>query len=92
MPVRCASTPCDLGEDAQVLGDLATMVRQGRHHHLPGLLHALRLMVLGDEREPALLQFCAGLVDAPLILYVPLSPAKAQTPVDLLAAAIRQVL
>jgi hypothetical protein len=78
----------DLGEDVQVLGDLATLVLQGRHHHLPGLLHAMRLMVLGDEREPALLQFCAGLVDAPLLFYVPASPAKAQTQADLLASAL----
>ena len=77
----------DLGEDIQALGDLAGLVLQGRHHHLPGLLRAIRLLVLGDEREPALLQFCAGLVDAPLILYAPPNPAKADTAPDLLAAA-----
>lgn len=77
----------DLGEDMQVLGDLATLVLQGRHHHLPGLLRAIRLMVQGDERDPPLLQFCAGLVDAPLILYAPPSPAKAEGAPQLLAAA-----
>lgn len=77
----------DLGEDMQVLGDLATLIQQGRHHHLPGLLRAIRLMVLGDEREPALLQFCAGLVDATLILYAPPSPPKAEGAPQLLAAA-----
>jgi hypothetical protein len=77
----------DLGEDIQVLGDLAGLVLQGRRHHLPGLLRAIRLLVLGDEREPALLQFCAGLVDAPLILYAPVTPTKGGGAPDLLAAA-----
>lgn len=78
----------DLGENVHVVGDLATLVLQGRHHHLPGLLHAVRLLVLGDEREPALLQFCAGMVDAPLTLYAPASPPKVEGPSELLAAAL----
>lgn len=78
----------DLGQDAAVLADLATMVREGRRHHLPGLLRALRLLVLGDDREPALLQFCAGMLDAPLILYAPTTPAKVEDPAARLAAAL----
>jgi hypothetical protein len=78
----------DLGEDMQVLRDLAKLVLQGGHYHLPGLLRAMRQLVLGDEREPALLQFCAGMLDAPLILYAPVTVPKADTPAALIASAL----
>lgn len=77
----------DLGQAANVLADLATLVRQGRRHHLPGLVRGIRQMVMGDDRDPALLQFCAALIDAPLVLYVPAAPAKPEQPSQLLAAA-----
>jgi len=77
----------DLGQAANVLADLATLVRQGRQHHLPGLVRGIRQMVMGDDRDPALLQFCAALIDAPLLLYVPAAPAKPEQPAQLLAAA-----
>jgi hypothetical protein len=77
----------DLGQSANVLADLATLVRQGRLHHLPGLVRGIRQMVMGDDRNPALLQFCAALIDAPLALYVPTAPAKPEQPSLLLAAA-----
>lgn len=77
----------DLGQAANVLADLATLVRQGRRHHLPGLVRGIRQMVLGDDRDPALLQFCAALIDVPLLLYVPAAPAKPEQSSRLLAAA-----
>lgn len=77
----------DLAEDTKVLGDLTVLIRQGHGHHLPGLMRAIRLLVLGDDREPALLQFCAGMVDTPLILCTPAQPARAETPSAMLAAA-----
>lgn len=82
---RCLA---DLAPAALVVEDLATLVRQGRGHHLPGLIAALRRLVLGEDREPAILQFCAGLIDAPLLVHVPLAvPAAATDPAAMLAAA-----
>jgi hypothetical protein len=77
----------DLGVAGKVLADLATLVRQGRRHHLPGLVHGIRQMVTGDDRHPAPLQLCAALNDAPLLLYVPAAPAKPEQPARFLAAA-----
>lgn len=77
----------DLGQTANVLADLATLVLQGRQHHLPGLVRGIRQMVMGDDRDPALLQFCAALIDAPLVLYVPGAPAKPEKASQLLSAA-----
>ena len=81
---RCLA---DLVPAALALEDLATLVRQGRRHHLAGLIAALRLLVLGDDHQPALLQFCAGLLDAPLNLHVPLAPPPGDDAASLLAAA-----
>lgn len=81
---RCLA---DLAPAALALEDLATLVRQGRRHHLAGLIAAVRLLVQGDDHQPALLQFCAGLLDAPLDLHVPLAPPPGDDPASLLAAA-----
>ena len=81
---RCLA---DLAPAALALEDLAALVRQGRRHHLAGLLAAVRLLVQGDDHQPALLQFCAGLLDAPLNLHVPLAAPAGEDPAALLAAA-----
>ena len=78
----------DLGLASNVLADLATLVRQGRRHHLPGMVRGIRQMVIGDDRDPALLQFCAALSGAPLAVYVPAAVAKPEQPAQLLAAAL----
>jgi hypothetical protein len=78
----------DLGLAAHVLADLATLVRQGRRHHLPGLVRGIRQMAMGDDRHPALLQSCAALIDAPLAVYVPAAVAKPEQPARLLAVAL----
>lgn len=72
---------------ASVLEDLVVLVQQGRRHHMPGLLAALRQLVQGDDHQPALLQFCAGLLDAPLLLHVPASAPAGGDAASLLAAA-----
>ena len=70
-----------------VLADLARLVQQGRRHHLGGMVAAIRRLVQGSDHEPALLQLCAGLMDQPLILYVPLAVPPDDEPATLLAAA-----
>ncbi len=55
----------------QVLADLVELVREGRRHHLPGLAAELGHLVARGE---PLLQWCAALVDAPLIVYAPAAP------------------
>jgi hypothetical protein len=77
----------DLMPAVLVVEDLADLVRQGRSHHLAGLIAGIRRLVQGDEHGPALLQFCAGLLDAPLTLHVPRAQASGEDPVVLLAAA-----
>jgi hypothetical protein len=81
---RCLA---ELVPSALVVEDLAGLVRQGRRHHLPGLIMGIRRLVQGDDQGPALLQFYAGLVDAPLILHVPLAAPSGDDPAALLAAA-----
>lgn len=78
----------DLGLASNVLADLATLVRQGRRHHLPALVRGIRQMVMGDDRDPALLQFCAALIDSPLAIYVPAAVTKPEQPTMLLAGAL----
>jgi hypothetical protein len=55
----------------QVLTDLVELVREGRRHHLPGLAAELGHLVARGE---PLLQWCAALVDVPLIVYAPTVP------------------
>jgi hypothetical protein len=78
----------DLRKTAFILEDLGALVRQGRRHHLPGMMAAIRLLVLGDAEEPALLQLCAGMLDAPLIVHVPVTAPHGDDPAALLAAAL----
>ncbi|TAJ42054.1 MAG: hypothetical protein EPO55_03220 [Reyranella sp.] len=68
----------------QVLADLVEMVREGRRHHLPGL--AAELSHLLARGEP-LLQWCAALVDAPLIIYAPTAPPAPDGTVGALIAS-----
>lgn len=81
---RCLA---DLIPAALVIEDLAGLVRQGRRHHLPGLIAAVRGLVQGDGHEPATLQFCAGLLDAPLVLHVSQAVPAGDDPASVLAAA-----
>jgi hypothetical protein len=71
-----------------VIEDLADFVRQGRGHHLQGLIAAIRRLVQGDEGQPAMLQFCAGLLDVPLIFYVSHTAPAGDGPECLLAEAL----
>lgn len=70
-----------------VVEDLASLVRQGRYHHLAGLITAVRRLIQGDGQRPALLQFCAGLLDCPLILNVPINAQSGDDPAMLLTMA-----
>lgn len=45
-------------------------------------------MTIGSTGEPPLLQFCAGLIDAPLAVYAPATVTKPDHQVGLLAAAL----
>lgn len=81
---RCLA---DLVPAALVMEDLIGLVQQGRDHHLAGLIAVIRRLVQGDDREPAVLQFCAGLLDAPLIVHVPLVVPAGDAPASALAAA-----
>ena len=61
-----------LADSVAVARDLVELVRQGRRHHLPGVADVLVRLVVG---EAPLLQVCAGVLDAPLPLFVAPSPA-----------------
>lgn len=77
-----------LSTASQVVADLAEMVRQGRHHHLAGLTAELARLIVGGQRHEPLLQMCAGLVDAPLLVYAPVAPpARTSEPVIRLTSA-----
>jgi hypothetical protein len=73
-----------LGATAAVVTDLVELVRQGRRHHLPGLVDALARLVSGDA---PLLQWCAALLDAPLTVYAPTEPSRESSPDALILAA-----
>lgn len=73
-----------LARQVQIAADLTALVREGRHHHLAGLAEALARLVAGDA---PLLQSCAAVADAPLLVHAPVSPAPQQSPAGLLAAA-----
>lgn len=63
-----------LAGSGQVLADLTELVREGRHHHLGGVARELVRLIVGGGRAEPLLQWCAGLVDAPLLVYAPIAP------------------
>jgi hypothetical protein len=73
-----------LDDTARSLNDLSKLVQQQHYHHLSGMVDALVRLLCGDG---ALLQWCAGMLDAPLIVYVPSTPPQAGPPAALLAAA-----
>ncbi len=73
-----------LDDTARSLNDLNKLVQQRHYHHLSGMVDALVRLVCGDG---ALLQWCAGMLDAPLTVYVPSVPLQAGPPAALLAAA-----
>lgn len=73
-----------LGATAQVVADLVDLVRQGRRHHLPGLVDGLARLVSGDA---PLLQWCAALIDAPLPVYAPPSLPRETSPASLVVSA-----
>lgn len=72
----------------QVVADLAGMVREGRHHHLAGLTAELSRLIVGGQRNEPLLQWCAGLVDKPLLVYAAMAlPARDSEPAALVKSA-----
>jgi hypothetical protein len=73
-----------LAATAQATSDLIELVRQGRSHHLAGLIDQLVRMIAG---EAPLLQCCAGLVDAPLLVHAPPSPPREISAARLMASA-----
>jgi hypothetical protein len=73
-----------LSTTAQVVTDLAELVREGRRHHLPGLIDGLARMVTSDA---PLLQWCAALLDAPLPVYAPRALPRETAPAALLVSA-----
>lgn len=77
-----------LATASQVVGDLAEMVREGRHHHLAGLAAGLARLIVGGQGDQPLLQWCAGLVDVPLLVYASVAPpARASEPVTRVMSA-----
>lgn len=73
-----------LALQAQVLADLVELVREGRRHHLPGLVGEVARLA-GGERS--LLQWCAGLVEAPLPVYATTAPPAHAGTVEVLIAS-----
>jgi hypothetical protein len=73
-----------LAGEVQVVTDLIELVRQGRHHHLAGLSDAIARLVTGDA---PLLQCCAALVDAPLLIHMPISLAPRTSLAALIVSA-----
>ncbi|MFO1080308.1 MAG: hypothetical protein U1E23_06765 [Reyranellaceae bacterium] len=61
-----------LAESVAIARDLIELVRQGRRHHVPGVADTLVRLIVG---EAPLLQVCAGVLDAPLALFVSPSPS-----------------
>ncbi len=85
---RVESWFTSLATAGRVIADLAEMVRQGRRHHLAGLVAELARLVAGGQRNEPLLQWCAGLVDAPLVVYAPMAPpARTSEPVTWVTSA-----
>jgi hypothetical protein len=77
-----------LAAASQVVDDLAELVREGRHHHLAGLTAELARLIVGSQRNEPLLQWCAGMVDAPLLVFAPMvPPARTSEPVTRLMSA-----
>ncbi len=73
-----------LSATAQAVSDLVELVREGRRHHLPGLVDGLVRLVSGDA---PLLQWCAALLDAPLPVFAPPSLPRETSPVALVVSA-----
>lgn len=73
-----------LDDGVRSLSDLVELVRQRRHHHLPGMVDTLARLVSGDG---ALLQWCAGVFDAALTIHASPAPPQVTSPAALLASA-----
>jgi hypothetical protein len=73
-----------LATAAQTTIDLVDLVRQGRRHHLAGVADQVVHMIAGDG---ALLQCCAALLDAPLLVHAPPAPPREGSPAALLTSA-----
>lgn len=73
-----------LALQAQVLADLVELVREGRRHHLPGLVAAVARLSAGEQ---PLLQWCASLIEAPLPVYATSSPPAHAGSADILIAS-----
>lgn len=78
-----------LAMSSQVLADLVELAREGRRHHLPGLMSELAHLIVGSERDEPLLQWCAGMADAPLLVYASMAlPARDSDPVTVVCSAL----
>ncbi len=73
-----------LATAAQTTSDLVELVRQGRRHHLAGVVDQVVRMIAG---EGAVLQCCAALLDAPLLVHAPPAPPREGSPAALLTSA-----
>ncbi len=73
-----------LDDATRSLNDLNKLIQQQHRHHLSGMVDTLVRLVCGDG---ALLQWCAGMLDAPLTVYAPSVPPQAGPPATLFAAA-----
>lgn len=63
-----------LHDQILVLKDLRQHLLEGKHHHIRSVAGALRNLVADNKTMP-LLQRCAALIEAPLILYTVADPA-----------------
>jgi hypothetical protein len=73
-----------LALQGQVLADLVELVREGRRHHLPGLVTEVARLMSGEQ---PLLQWCAALVEAPLPVYATTEPPAHAGTADILIAS-----
>ena len=85
---RTQSWFATLAMASQVVADFAELVREGRRHHLHGLMTELVPLIVGGEGNEPLLQLCAGAVDAPLLIHTSMasSQCEGEPPIALTSA------
>ncbi len=75
-PRHREATPNEIFEELHIahqqIADLLISVEAGKPYHIAGLLRLLRFTITDKKEKPLpLLQMCASIIDAPLIVYVP---------------------
>jgi hypothetical protein len=65
----------ELQSNSDQLLDLLDLMKSGKHNHVSGLSSKLRLLIADNTGMP-LLQTCAGIVNAPLIVYTLPDPGR----------------